>query len=199
MNKALLAATVIGTGALALASDLSAQENPTGFYVGGGFGRFNLDIDNLDEAGDAVERIVESDDNAWKIFGGYRVNPYLAVEAAYVDLGRPSDRFETSGSDGNYRVDIAGFSPSVLGIIPVGPVELFGKLGYYFYDVDVRVDLDDPGPAVSSSHSDSNFTYGGGVGITLAERLNLRVEYEVLDLDRAPNSDALWLSGAFRF
>ena len=201
MNKATATAMLFACGALALTTSATAQEsdNPDGVYVGGGWGQFNLDIDNADEFGASVESIAESDDNAWKLFAGYRFNPYVALELAYVDLGRPSDELSSSGTRGNYQVEIAGFQPALIGTIPLGPVELFGKLGYYYYDVDVRIDLDDPGPAINSSHSDSDFAYGGGLGVTLFEHLHLRAEYEILDLDDAPNSDALWLTGSWRF
>ncbi len=200
MNKAILAAAAAIGGVAALASGTAlADDNPSGPYVGVGWGQFNLGIDNLSEAGSAISSITKSDDNAWKVFGGYRVNPYLAFEAAYIDFGRPSDRFDATGTDGNYRVDLSGFAPYVIGTVPLDPVELFGKIGYYFYDVNVRVDFDAPGPDIDSKHSDSDFLYGGGIGVTLLERLAIRAEYEVVDLDRAPNSDAIWLSGAWRF
>lgn len=176
-----------------------AQENPSGPYVGVGWGQFNVDVDNLSDAGTVAGNIIDADDNAWKIFGGWRFNPYLSLELAYVDLGSPSDRFEGSGSNGNYRLDISGFTPYVIGTIPLGPVELFGKVGYYFYDVDLRVDLDSPGPDIDSSSSRQDFVYGGGVGMTFVEHLHVRAEYERIDLENAGNSDALWLSAAWRF
>ena len=199
MNKALIAA-VIGCGTALAAVNASAADidNPNGIYIGGGYGQFNLDIEDIDDAGAGIESIAESDDNAWKLFVGHRINPFIALELDYVDLGNPGSRFETSGSDGNYRVEIAGFAPYVIGTLPLGPVELFGKLGYYFYDVDLAVDLDSD-PDIDSSHSDSNLTYGAGIGLTLFDHLHARVEYEILDLDDAPNSDALWLSAAWRF
>jgi OOP family OmpA-OmpF porin len=199
MNKAFVvtAAAIFGMAGLAPGT-ASAQENPEGLYVGAGWGQFNLGIDNLSEAGSAISSIAKSDDNAWKVFAGYRFNPYIAIEAAYIDFGHPSDRFEATGANGNYRVALSGFAPSLIGTVPVGPVELFAKLGYYYYNVDVRVDFDTPGPSLDSSHSGSDLIYGGGVGLTLADHLQLRAEYEVVDLDRG-NSDAVWLSAAWRF
>lgn len=181
---------------LAQAAD---KDNPSGAYVGAGWGRFNLNIRNLDDAGTAVGDIVHSDDNAWKIFAGYRFTPYVALEAAYIDLGRPSDRFTASGSDGNYRVKISGFSPAVVGTLPLGPVELFAKLGEYYYDSKVRVDFDNPGPDIESSHRRNDLLYGAGVGFTVLDRLHLRAEYETIEIQNAKHSDAFWLSGAWRF
>jgi OOP family OmpA-OmpF porin len=199
MNKVLLA-TAAMLGAIASLPAIAAEtDNPSGFYVGAGWGQFNLDIDNIEEAGSAISDIAKSDDNAWKIFAGYRINPYIALEGAYIDFGRPGDTFDTSGSHGNYEVGISGFAPYIIGTIPIGPVEVFGKVGYYFYDVDLKVDLDAPGPDIDSSHSESDFLYGAGIGFTLAERLHLRAEYEIVDIDNADNSDAIWLSAAWRF
>lgn len=186
-------------GAAPIASYAASDDNPTGPYVGAGWGRFNLNIRDLNDAGTAVGDIVHSDDNAWKIFVGYRFMPYLAVEGAYVDLGRPSDRFSSSGSNGNYRVNISGFSPAVIGTLPLGPVEVFGKLGWYYYNTKLDVNFDNPGPSVHSSHTRNDLLYGGGVGITAWQRLHIRAEYETIEIENAKHSDAFWLSGAWRF
>lgn len=178
---------------------MAQTDNPDGPYVGAGWGQFNLDIRNLSDAGTAASNIVDSNDNAWKLFAGYRFNPYLALEAAYIDLGRPSDRFSATGSNGNYRVDISGFSPAVIGTLPLGPVELFAKIGVYYYDSKVKVDFDNPGPNIESSNKRNDLLYGGGVGLTFLEHLHVRAEYETIEIENAKRSDAFWLSAAWRF
>lgn len=192
-------ATVMALAAApAMAADAYSQANPSGAYLGGGWGRFNLHLHNLGDVGTAADTIVDSNDNAWKLFAGYRFSPYWSLEAAYIDFGRPSDRFVASGSNGTYRVKMSGFAPSIVGTLPLGPVELFGKAGYYLYNVDTRVDFNS-GTFLESKHSRSDFIYGGGVGITVMEHLNVRAEYERVDVSNAPNSDALWLDAAWRF
>jgi hypothetical protein len=192
------AATVLCSMAAAPAM-AQAPANPSGPLVGVGWGRFNVDVDSLADAGTTANRIVNSNDNAWKAFAGWRFNPYVSLELAYINLGSPGDRFEGSGSNGNYRLDVSGFSPSVIGTLPLDPVELFAKAGRYFYDVTLKVNLDAPLTGIRSRSSRDDLIYGGGVGVTLAERLHLRAEYEVIDLKNASNSDALWLSAAWRF
>jgi len=182
------------------ASTAMAQtDNPDGPYAGVGWGQFNLNINSLSDAGTAAHDIVHSNDNAWKAFAGYRFNRFLALEAAYIDLGKPSDRFSGTGSDGNYRADIGGFSPAIIGTLPLGPVELFAKIGEYYYDSKVKVDLDDPGPSIESSHRRNDLLYGGGVGMTFFEHLHVRAEYETIEIKNAKHSDAFWLSAAWRF
>jgi len=190
-----LLGTLVAIPALSLADD-----NASGAYVGGAFGRFNLHIEHLDDVDDAAQTIAHSDNNSWKAFVGYRFTPNWSIEAAYIDFGNSSDEFSSTGSDGNYRVRMKGFAPSLVGTIPVGPVELFGKVGEYFYNVDTRIDLDGAGsPRITSSHSRSDLVWGGGVGITVLEHLNLRAEYERIEIDNAQNSNALWLGAAWRF
>jgi opacity protein-like surface antigen len=185
-------------GSLACSSAFAqGVENDEGLYVGGGVGQFNLKLDDFDQTDEAVERL-DDDDTAWKAFVGYRMNPFFALEVAYVDFGRPRDRFETSGSDGDFTADISGFAPYVIGTFPVGPIELFGKIGYYFYDIDASIDLDD-GPDFDSSSSEQDLTWGGGVGMTFFERLNARLEYERIDSDVIDDADAIWFSGQWRF
>lgn len=196
-------ASIVMAGALAavpaLASAQKTTVNPTGPYVGAGVGQFNLKLEHLDDVDNAVTAIRDSDDNAWKIFAGYRFMPYLGIEAAYIDLGDPGSSFNTSGSNGNYRVNMSGFAPSLIGIVPAGPVELFAKIGQYYYDVDTRLDLDAPGPDIRTSHSRNDFLWGGGVSAVILQRLELRAEYEKVEIEHAKDSNAFWLSAAWRF
>lgn len=188
--------TLLLAGASAVAA---AQTNPTGFYVGASLGQFNMNIDSLDDVDDAAATIRDSDDNAWKAFVGYRFLPWLRLEAAYVDLGNPGDSFESSGSDGNYRVGMSGFEPALIASLPLGPIEIFGKVGEYFYDLETQIDLDDPGPSVNSKHSRNDFVWGGGVSAVVMSRIELRAEYERIEIENADDSDAFWLGAAWRF
>jgi opacity protein-like surface antigen len=197
MNRSLLAVLILavcGSGGIAY-----AQDNPSGFYLGAGVGQFDVQIDDIDQTDDAIERL-DDDDSAWKAFVGYRFNPYIALEAAYVDFGNPGSRSDASGSSGDFRVRLKGFAPYVIGTLPLGPIELFAKIGYYFYDVDLRIDIDDPlAPDFDSSKSNEDLLYGGGIGATVFQHLNVRLEYERIKSDVIDDADALWLSGAWRF
>lgn len=199
MKSKIVASAVAAALLLGTTSALAQTENASGPYVGLGWGQFNADIENLSDVGTTAGNIIDSDDNAWKAFVGWRFAPFIALEVAYLDLGSPNDRFDGGGTRGNYTLDVSGFSPYVIGTVPIGPVELFGKIGYYFYDVDLSLDLDSPGPDLDSSSSRQDFVYGVGAGLTFLEHLHVRAEYEWIDLENAGNSDALWLSAAWRF
>jgi hypothetical protein len=191
---ALAAAAFTAGGAYAQSPD-----NDEGFYVGGGVGQFNIDIDGIDGVDEAVERL-DDEDTAWQAFIGWRLNPYISLQAAYIDFGGPEDDFSTSGSSGNYKAELSGFAPSIIGHLPLGPVEFTAKLGYYFYDIDITANIDDLGGNVfESNDSGEDLMYGAGVGMTFFERLNAKLEYEKIDLEGVDDADALWLTGAWRF
>jgi opacity protein-like surface antigen len=199
MKSAIAAATLL---ALSCGTALAqSPDNDEGLYIGAGFGQFNVGVDDIDDTDNAVSRI-DDDDNAWKIFAGWRLNPYVAFELNYVDFGENSGSTgsDAAGSSGNYSVDLAGFQPAVYGMFPLGPVELFGKVGYYFYDVDLSLNLDNINQDnFSADTSEEALSYGFGVGMTLFERLNAKLEYEKIDTDLIDDLDAIWLSGAWRF
>lgn len=174
-------------------------DNPSGPYLGAGWGQFKLGLENLEDAGVAVNSVIDSDDNAWKIFAGWRFNPYFALEGAYVDYGRPGDRFDASGSDGDYRVIMKGFSPAAVVSLPLGPVELFAKGGAYYYDLHVKTHFDSSSGDIDTSNRRNDAMYGGGIGVTLTDHLHVRAEYDRLDIQNAKKSDAFWLSAAMRF
>jgi outer membrane immunogenic protein len=179
---------------LAAAAGANAQENEAGLYAGAGVGTFDVEIDTLDDIDETIDRY-KSDDTAWKAFVGYRTNPYFAVELAYVNLGSPDDEILP---DTTLTVETDGFAPYVVGTFPIGDwFEVFGKAGYYWYDVETRISS--PVGDVSDSDGDSTFTWSAGVGAELFDRVNLRLEYEQFDFDAADDAKALWLTGGYRF
>lgn len=200
MSQPVVVATTVAALALGAGSAYAQSlENESGLYVGGGVGQFDIDINGIDGIDEAVERL-DDDDTAWQAFIGWRLNPFLALQVAYIDFGRPEDDFSTAGSSGNYKADISGFAPTVIGTLPAGPIELFAKIGYYFYDLEITANLDDLGGDVfRSDDSGEDVMWGGGVGVTLFERLSAKLEYEWIDLENVDDANALWLTGAWRF
>jgi hypothetical protein len=85
-------------------------------------------------------------------------------------------------------------TPSVIGTLPIGPVELFAKLGEAFYNVTAN---DNTGRVIDSSGH--NPVYGVGIGGTILKRLNLSAEYERIKMNSFDNADAVWLSASWRF
>lgn len=183
--KPLLASLLL----LALATTAWADEEK-GLYVGAGVGQSNVKADNLEDIG-AVISDFESDATAFKVFGGWRFNRYLAAELDYLDLGSPDEDFGTV----RLETELSGVAPYVVGSLAIGPVELFAKVGYLFYDLDVSAS----GQKLSSASQD-DFIYGVGAGIVLFKHLQARLEYEAVDVSKTLDDvDAVWLSAAWRF
>jgi len=195
MNRLIMAATL-----LALSSGAAYAQSPDndeGFYIGGGVGQFDIEIDGLDGVDEALSRL-DDNDTAWQAFIGWRLNPYISLQAAYIDFGRPQDDFTTStGDHGKFRAELSGFAPAIIGTLPLGPVELSAKLGYYIYDLKISGDIDDFD--IDRDDSGEDLMYGFGVGMTFFERLHAKLEYEKIDLEDVDDSNAFWLTGQWRF
>ncbi len=186
MKKLLIIWSALATVA---ATPVLADE-AMGGYVGGGVGQFNVEIDDVDDVDTTIDNY-DSDDTAYKVFAGWRLNRFLAIEGAYVNLGNPSEEV-LPGVTVESETD--GFAPYVVGTVPIGIFEVFAKAGYYFYDqnVTVRTSLGD----ASSSDSGETFTWSAGVGVNLIQHLNLRLEYEQFDIEDTDDSHALWVTAA---
>src|SRR5688500_13661713 len=102
---AILALTLGAAGAASAQDELDT----TGPYAGASLGQFDVTIDDLGGVEDVLEDL-DSDDSAWKLFFGWRFNPYIALEADYVDLGAPNGNFDASGSSGDYELELSGFA-----------------------------------------------------------------------------------------
>lgn len=197
MNLKLSAAiaTIIGCGALAPAAYSQTQEEVAGFYVGGGVGQFNAQIDDVDDVDGTVDEW-DADDTAYKFFAGYRVNRFLGFELAYLNLGEPSGQV-VPGVNADASVD--GFAPYVVGTIPLGPYfEVYGRLGYFLYDATVGVE-DNFDNRVEFDEESEALVWGGGIGANIGEKFNVRFEYERFDLENVDDADALWLTAGWRF
>ena len=174
-------------------NDRSTGGNTEGFYLGAGVGDFSSAVDEINSLDDVDDVGIDfSDgDNAKKIFAGWRFNRFVAVQADFVDFGEASGFVSTSVSGSS---DVEGIAPSVVGTLPLGPVELFGRVGLMFYEVDLNLT---GGRFIDESGED--LVWSAGLGIDIGERLNLRLEYEEIDIAELDEADALWLNLAWKF
>jgi hypothetical protein len=193
MHRAFTASLAVAALMAAAAAQAQDTDEEFGFYAGAGVGEYNVDIDDFDDATTAIEEY-DSDDTAWRAFAGWRVNRYLSTEIAYVNLGSPEDEI---APDVFAEVETDGFAPYVIGTFPLGPFEVFAKAGYYFHDTKARITT--PAGSTSASENGEDFTWAAGAGVTIFDAFNIRLEYEQFDFEDTDDSNALWLTGAFRF
>ena len=148
----------------------------SGFYIGAGVGDASVKDTNFDES-----------DSAYKLFGGYNfgVVPLvdLAVEASYVDFGKPSNSTST--------VDVSGLNAFGLAGLSFGPFGIFAKAGILSWNSDATIG--------GASGSDSGTDTGYGIGARFAiGSFAVRAEYELYDIDNA-DLDMVSVSGVFTF
>ncbi|HJY76352.1 MAG TPA: outer membrane beta-barrel protein [Burkholderiales bacterium] len=175
-SPALLAVLGVLVGALFISSASAAD---SGFYLGIGAGQGKIRDDPASPSGIGTVNF-DAEDTSYKLFAGYRLGalPFLdfAFEGGYMDFGKPSQTF--SGQRVEYKLH--GFDAAGLAIFPLGPIDLYGKLGALSWSSDKTIG------GSTASKTGSNAFYGVGVGLRLGA-LGLRAEYErfdIGDLDR---------------
>jgi OOP family OmpA-OmpF porin len=175
----------IGVLLLAVLASAGAQaaDDGEGGYVGIGAGEAKLEIDDF----------IDENDTAWKIFGGWSFNRYIAAEVGYFDGGDPST------TDGTVRrqVEADGFYAAAIGSLPLGDrFSLFARLAYAFYEATAS--LQAPGVSVSESDEDEDLLYGIGATAQVTDSFGVRLELEALDVSNAA-FEMLTLSATYRF
>lgn len=183
--------TIVALLILLAISGAAYADNESGLYAGAGVGWYNVKIDSVEELGTTLQGIeFDSDDVSYKAFAGWRFGKWVGVEVDYLYLGEPED--DVSGVP--VTTKLHGVAPYIVGTLPLGPIELSAKVGYLFYDFEVEAQN-----FARNKTSDEDPVYGVGIGLTLFERVAAKLEYERIDISRLDTSDALWLTGAWRF
>jgi Outer membrane protein beta-barrel domain len=190
MRKMALSLMVI---LVAAAVPASAIEN--GFYIGGSIGGSSLEVRDFDdELGDLR---FSNGDTAYKLFAGFRFLNFLAVEAGYVDLGDPTDIVgDVEGDPLRVQIGVKGWDAFAVGLLPIGPVDLFAKVGVVSWDADIIAVLDDAIDSDSDSGTDA--AYGIGVALRLG-KVALRAEGEQFNIADAEEVYMFSVGATFTF
>lgn len=214
--------------ALAIAPAASAQE--AGWYLGiqGGQSKADLDQDEYDEFATEIfsqfgelidgESKLDDNDTTWSIFGGFRINPYIAFEAGYLDLGSPSYRADVLFEPFNIPpaidafMDIefsaTGFTTAFVGSLPLGEMfDLHARLGVFFSETEVefRVGDSEGSERDSISGSDTDIFYGAGGAMHFGPSWSVTLDYQLYkdvgndDDTGEADVDSVTLGAIYRF
>lgn len=127
-------------------------------YVGGGFGPSHVNIDCP-----AILGNCDTSDTGYKVYGGYKLNPAVALEVAYVDFGKAKFTGGSFASDG-FLINAAfrhNFTRELNGVARLGLATLDTKLS---------------GPRViGGSQTDSSTKLYFGLGAEYALQKNFKV------------------------
>jgi OmpA-OmpF porin, OOP family len=203
----------------------SVAEQRPGAYVGasGGSSRYALSQDDFYRFDNALglPRIsaytppgIEDDDTGFSLFGGYRFSRNLAVEIAYVDLGKaelnatgrllplqPGFLLTVTNS---IEIDTSGVSAAVVGSLPLGETfDIHGRLGLLFartkYDLSTTFVVAPP----ANSKSSQPALFGAGAAAHLGAHWSVGLDWtrftSVGANDAEFDVDLLSASAAYRF
>jgi len=160
------------------AGQLQAQER---FYLGASAGA--SDIDEKITAGLITSGPVDGSDSGMKLFGGYRFGRSLALELAYVDLGKLNYSGDFSGSPvTGGTVKVSGLNTSLVATQQATPkLGLFAKAGLYAWNAKAS-DLTG-GVPFSSKDDGADLSIGVGADYFFTKNVGARVEWEHFELD----------------
>jgi hypothetical protein len=178
---------IAAAATLAAMTAFPAYAVDNGIYLGGSIGQGGVEFD---ESIDDIEFDYEGDATAYKLIAGWRFLDWLAVEGNYVDLGKSDDVVEGE----QIEADVSGISLSAVGFLPIGPVDLFARVGA----VDWEADLDSPSPDLSGSRDGTDLTYGVGAQFRVWG-LSVRGEYEIFDVEDADRIDMISVGVTWTF
>jgi opacity protein-like surface antigen len=147
-----------------------AFADESGFYIGAGLGAYTIDVDDTD---------FDDGDNVARALVGYQFGENLAIEADYQKLYAVED--DVLGIEAELEADAWGVAIRPM-VELTDFIDLYGKVGYTWYDVDARAEIF--GVPITESDSDSALTYGGGVDLNFGN-LSLRGEVSKIDIDDA--------------
>jgi OmpA-OmpF porin, OOP family len=174
--------------AIAASFGLAGAQAHADFYAGASIGESTLEAsDNLD----GQDLDYEASDTAFKVFGGYMFNDFFGVEIAYIDMGALDDKVGFDGGEaGNLVIaadaDVTGFAGQLVGQYPLGPVDLFAKVGMIMYDIDGDGTVTDSAGDVlfreSLSEDGNELMWGVGARYNFGQ-LAARIEYETIEVD----------------
>ena len=183
MRKGLIAVTFLLnlTAAAAWGAD-------NGIYIGAGAGQSQVEAsEGVPDLG-SVE--FDGDATAYKLILGWRPLNWLAVEGNYLDLGSADD--DVLGTE--IESDIDGLTLSVLGFLPIGPVDLFARVGVINWDAELTA----PEFDVRAKDDGTDFAYGVGAQFRVWS-LSLRAEYERFEISDVDKLDMISLGLTWTF
>ena len=171
-KKVLVTALLAGFAALPTLAMAQAKGGNAdlGFYAGASVGQSKTDCE-------ASGGSCDDKDTAYRVFGGYKFHPNIAVEGGYSPLGETSASFPAGKITAEANAwDIVG-----LGIFPLGnSFSIFGKLG--FYNAEVKL-----GGLASGKKTTTDLTYGIGGQYDFNRNLGLRLEVQRYSKVKAPD------------
>ena len=137
-------------------------------YIGFGLGQSEINQGLFGEYG-----------NGFKVFGGVRIHTNIAIEAAYLDFGNPSQNI--FGVETKYEAQ--AFGAWAKGLWPISPhIGVFGKAGLANWEVDAATTVFGSPPS-KTSQDGTDFAWGVGASFNYWDHLSIQLGYEDINAD----------------
>ena len=170
---------MVAAGVVVLSTPAYAEEPATGAYIGAGVGQAEYQ-DACDDVGSVAASLgmpssCDDKDTAFKVYGGYRFLPYLAVELGYTNPGK------VSATVGPATAELKSWELPIyaVGILPLADDKLWlmAKVGGVYWDL--QLSASGPGGNPSESATGFSLAYGVGLQYNFTPQFGVRAEYEV--------------------
>jgi OOP family OmpA-OmpF porin len=174
-KKILVSALLAGFAAVPTLAMAQAKGGTSdlGFYAGASVGQSTADC-NV-SGGSCDDK-----DTAYRVFGGYKFHPNIAVEGGYSPLGETTASFPGA----NVTAEANAWDLVGVGIWPLGNnFSIFGKVG--FYNAELKL-----GGALSGKKTTTDLTYGVGGQYDFNRNLGLRLEWQRYSGVKSPDATA---------
>lgn len=178
--------TVIVTIIFFCIASVCAAEIDTGFFIGGSLGQTY--IKNNFSYGDGDRFKFDEDDLGYRLFGGYRLNHFLACEGGYRSFGETDD----NSMIGKVKSETTNFDLFAVGLIPIAFIDLYAKAGVAFWNTDSRIG------DINEDDDGQDFIWGAGIAARIRS-FSVRLEWEQIEADHLDRLQMLSLGVAYTF
>jgi OOP family OmpA-OmpF porin len=174
INKSIALASFLACPVLASAAD-------SNWSVGGGLGQSRFTLKPPAEY--SLAGTSESDSSlAYDFFVGYKINPYIALEGGYLNLGE----YKISGTKGDSSAQasakVSGLTLAALWKYPINDQwSVFARTGLMAGTAKTSASVNTPSESSSysqNSHSGVLPIWGLGVGYAVSKQWEVRAQYQ---------------------
>ncbi len=174
MNKSKTVLATLGfAAAAAFAGSALAQDKTqeTGFYAGLAIGQSKIKDFCGSVNGLGTGLSCDDKDTAWKVFGGYQFNRYIAAEGAYTDFGK----ITLNGPGGNAEIKSNAWELLAVGSYPIGTSGFapYIKAGVYRGEAKLSSSV-----GISAKEHNNDWTAGLGVRYDIMRNFAVRAEWQ---------------------
>ncbi len=167
-----IAAAALTMPALALAQDAGGY---FGASIGPSKAKHWCSTDDLPPG--AALAACDARGKGWKMFAGYRFNRFLGFEGSFIDYDKATLTATSGPESTTVTARATALSAAAVGIIPLGPLEVFAKAGIAKVKAQSR-EASLSGTTFKLGKNDNEAHYGLGLNYRLTSEWDVRAELE---------------------